>query len=353
VYRQELATSHHNLGVLLAALGEQVAARQAYRRALDLQEKLVADSPAVPAYRQELAKSHHSLGDLLAELGQWAAAEQAYRRALSLREQLAAELPAVPAYRQELARTYNGLGSLLAELGRKPAAEQAYRRALDLKEKLAAEFPSVPAHRQDLAGSCVNFGHLLRDQGQAEASLAWFDKAVALLEPLVRQEPRLVTGRLFLRNAHWGRAEALDKLGRHADAVKDWDRALELNALQVDEPGLRSGRARTLARAGEHARAVAEANALAEAKDVTGDTLYDLTCVCAIAAAGAKDAQTPGADARRLAEGYAARAVELLRRALAKGFQGAARVNKDKDLDALRERADFKELLAEWQARKK
>src|SRR5262249_35442352 len=207
-------------------------------------------------------------------------------------------------------------------------------------ERLAADFPSVPMYRTELAGSSVNFGGLLRDHGQVEASLAWYAKALALLEPLVQQEPRLAMEPLFLPNAHGGRAEAMDKLGRHADAGKDWDRALALNAAPANELVFRRSRALSLARAGDHARAVAEANALAEAKGATGNTLYDLACVCALAAAAVQD------DAK-LQDQYAARAVELLRQAVARGYKDAAPLKKDTDLDALRGREGFKRLVAE------
>jgi tetratricopeptide (TPR) repeat protein len=291
--------------------------------------------------------SHHNLGVVLKDLGQRPAAEKAYRRALDLYEQLAADFPAVPEYRLGLANSHNNLGNLLTVRGQLPAAERAYRRALGIREKLAADFPTMPEYRKDLPASYVNFGMLLVGQGQAEAGLAWYAKAITLLEPVVRQEPRLVAERFYLRNAHWGRAVALDGLGRHADAVKAWDRVLELNAVPAQESGFRHGRARSLARAGEHARAVAEANALAGANEVAAGTLYDLAGVCAVASAAVRDAKTPGADAARHAETYAARAVELLRQAVAKGYKDADRLNKDKDLDALRDREDFRKLVAE------
>jgi serine/threonine protein kinase/tetratricopeptide (TPR) repeat protein len=344
-YRQALVRIHTNLGVLLTDLGRRPEAERAYRRALEIQEKLSADFPAVPENRQQLAMCHNSLGNLLAELGRRPEAERAYRRALEIREKLAADFPAVPEYHRDLARSHNSLGNLLANLARKAEAERAYRRALEIRERLTAHFPAVPEYRRDLAGSSVNFGHLLGEQGQTEASLAWYAKAIALLEPLVQQEPRLVMERYFLRNAHWSRAEALDEMGRPADAVKDWDRALALNAVPANVPGIRSGRAQSLARAGEHAKAVAEASALAEAKDMNGGTLYDLACVCALAAAAVKD------DANLQAQ-YAARAVELLAQAVAKGFKDAARMKKDKDLDVLRDREDFGRLVAELEAKK-
>src|SRR5207247_1908917 len=107
----------------------------------------------------------------------------------------------------------------------------------------------------------------------------WYARAIARLEPVVQQDPRLFAERFALRMAHRGRAQALDNLGRHADALKDWDRAVELTDDTQLQALFRFQRARSLARAGEHARAVAEANALAAAKDIPGGNLYKFACV--------------------------------------------------------------------------
>jgi hypothetical protein len=78
---------------------------------------------------------------------------------------------------------------------------------------------------------------------------------------------------------------------------------------------------------------------------VAGDTLYNLACVCALASAAVKDAKNLGADAPRLAEEYAVRALELLRQAVAKGYKDFDHLKKDDDLKPLREREDFKKLV--------
>jgi serine/threonine protein kinase len=343
----EHGRAYWRLAAVRSEMGEKEVALKDYECARAIFAKLATDFPTAPQHCRDLAAIHNNLGNLLRDLGQWPAAEQAFRRALELQEKLATDFPTVPQSRQELARSHISLGLLLRDLGQRPAAEPAFRRGLEIQEKLADDFPTVPQYRADLAGSCVNFGSLLRDQGEAEVSSSWFAKAIALLDPLVKQEPRRVMERLFLRNAHWNWARGLDKLGRHTDAVKDWDRALALNARPAAEPLIRSGRAVSLARAGEHARAVAEANALAEAKHVTGDTLYDLACVCALAAA-----KVTGDPRPRLADQYATRAVELLRQAVAKGYKNAAHMKQDKDLDALRGRQDFTELVAKLESAK-
>ena len=57
----------------------------------------------------------------------------------------------------------------------------------------------------------------------------------------------------------------------------------------------------------------------------------------------------PGADAARLARQDADDATARLTKAIAAGFRDAATLKMDADLDALRNRDDFKKLLAELQ----
>ncbi len=53
-----------------------------------------------------------------------------------------------------------------------------------------------------------------------------------------------------------------------------------------------------------------------------------------------------------LKERYAARAVAPLKQAVEKGYNDAAHIKKAPDLDALRDRTDFKALLKELEGRK-
>jgi hypothetical protein len=65
---------------------------------------------------------------------------------------------------------------------------------------------------------------------------------------------------------------------------------------------------------------------------------YNAACVFALLGA------TPGLDAES-AERYAAHALELLRKAVEKGYPNLEEMKSDKDFDSLRERADFKQLF--------
>jgi hypothetical protein len=178
--------------------------------------------------------------------------------------------------------------------------------------------------------------------GQVGEALRLFDQAVAALEGLPAKDRAVAGTRQVLRDVQCGRAASLDKLGRHAESVRAWDRAIDLDE-GTNRPGFRLGRAGAMARGGDHAGAVAEANGIAELKGVGGPLLYDAACVCAVAAAAARgDAPLAGR--------YATRAVELLGRAREAGhFKDAAMINhakRDTDLDSLRSRDDFQKFMA-------
>jgi hypothetical protein len=140
----------------------------------------------------------------------------------------------------------------------------------------------------------------------------------------------------YLRNSYWGRARAYHGLQKFTEAVKDWDQAVDLS-LVAEQAGLRARRASSQVKAGQVAQAVAEAAELTKSSNWPASQWYDFACIYAIAS---------GKSAAKKSE-YADRAMELLRRAVKAGYKDAAQVAKDRDLDPVRARDDFKKLLAE------
>jgi tetratricopeptide (TPR) repeat protein len=297
---------------------------------------LADEFPVAPGYRSDLAGSHSSLASLLLDLGKQPEAEDQYRQAVAIQEKLAAEFPAQPGYHSELARNRNSLGVLLRRLGRGPEAEQQYLKALAIQEKLAADFPALPEYRISLGGSYCNFGNLLLAGGNRSRSLEWFARVIGTLAPIHQQEPRDALARQFLRNSHWARAMAHDQLQQFAEAIPDWDKAIELSSKE-EQPGMRASRAISRVNAGQAAQAVAEVAELTKSSDWSAGQWYNLACVFAIASDKLADKK----------QEYADRAMELLHKAVNVGFQDAAHIKQDNDLDALRARDDFQKLLAE------
>ncbi|HVK13535.1 MAG TPA: hypothetical protein VM597_32610, partial [Gemmataceae bacterium] len=66
-----------------------------------------------------------------------------------------------------------------------------------------------------------------------------------------------------------------------------------------------------------------------------------------------EDPKTPPADAARLAKEEADLAMAWLHKAVAAGFKDAAHLKRDPDLDPLRDREAFQQLVAELEAKKK
>jgi hypothetical protein len=81
------------------------------------------------------------------------------------------------------------------------------------------------------------------------------------------------------------------------------------------------------------------------------EQLYDAACAYALCAGAAKK-PSPASPLPQGARGdkLGDEAMALLKQAVAKGYQNAAHMKQDKDLDALRDREDFKKLLAELEA---
>jgi serine/threonine protein kinase len=338
-YRDELAGTFHALGRLLLKLGRWKEAQETYRRSLAIEANLVGEFPAALDYRQRLAENHSDLGYLLAVQGKLPDADAAFRKALEIREGLAAETPAVPEYRADLAGSHNALGHLQTALGRPLETASEYRTALAIREKLVAEFPAVRRHHIDLGASYGNVGDLALSGGNASESLEWFDKAIRTLTPVYEQGRRSVDGKAYLLSSHASRARALDRLRRHDEAIKDWDRAIELST-EKDRPGHRADRAVSRLLAGQVDAAVAEVAELTKLSNWSAAEWYNFACVYAVASSKVVAKKRE----------YADRAIELLTASVNAGFKDAAHIKQDKDLDALRDRSDFKKLLAELTA---
>jgi tetratricopeptide (TPR) repeat protein len=223
--------------------------------------------------------------------------------------------------------------------------------------KLAAEHPEVDEYHVRLGGTYGMLARLAAESGQPATALARGASAAKALEVVRRRAPKHAQARRFLRDVYWDRAKLLSRLGRPAEALPDWDRALEMDdgRARLD---LRLHRTRDLAVTGAHARPAAEADELVRDRALSATGLYNLACVWALASAAAQgDAKLAEADRVRLAERHAARAVELLTRAQAQGyFKGAKEVggmSEDTDLGSLRPRADFQRLVEGLRAKGK
>jgi tetratricopeptide (TPR) repeat protein len=278
---------------------------------------LAADFPARLDYLQDLANGFNVRGSLLSDMGRYKVAEEDFDQALSMYKQLAADFPARPELRQELAASHSNRGTLLRTTGRMHDAEKDFDRALVIFKQLAADFPFQPDLWGELAGTYVNLATLQQLQGN------WAAAKRLLLEgrphhlAALEANPRHPSYRQFYRShlaaltlAHAGLLESDDAV-RTADTCRDlgWD---------------------------------APADA------------YDAACYLSLCVPVMAEHNGLDATQRKVAvQFYGDAAMRLLRDAVSKGLKDAAHINKDTDLDPLRQRDDFRTLVAQLEGTEK
>ena len=341
--RRALGLGHHNLATVLGHLHRADDSQQQYGEALVIRKQLVDDFPAVSIYGRELASTLNRLGAILANQHKPVLAEQHHQRALDVMAKVAAVSIHLPDYREELSEINFSMGCLLDESNRQQDAQKYYRTSIDILEKLAAEFPAIPSYRVSLGASLCNNGRCVRMSGHPQDSLVWFDRAIQTLQVVYAKDEAQLDARAFLRNSYHSRATAFDQLLSYSQAIKDWDLVIELS-LPQQKHSARVSRVISLHLDGQVSKAIDE---IAELTNPTptesrhevprGADYYNFACIYALSSTKAPGQQVE----------YRNRAIAMLRQSIQSGFSDKSQISQDPDLDPLRERDDFKQILAE------
>jgi serine/threonine protein kinase/tetratricopeptide (TPR) repeat protein len=208
----------------------------------------------------------------------------------------------------------------------------------DFWTKMTAEYEEKVRRNPNDRNQVVQLGshylmlaQMAKDRRRPQEEIDWYDKAIGTLEK-GRDRELLIT-------SYPKRAAALTRAGRLRDALKDWDRALEINTWP-DHHEIRLQRALTLARLGDHAQAVAEADGFHPDNKLPGPALETFARVYAVAAkAGA---------GQEMSRKYAERALAMI--VLAKKASAPIKVERlrqDADFEALRGTDEFNKVLRE------
>jgi hypothetical protein len=179
---------------------------------------------------------------------------------------------------------------------------------VQLAEDLVRERPGNPQFMITLGEASAGLGRFLLEQGQPK-------EAVPLLQQAVEQQSA---------TAH----------ERGDDAA--WRRHLSTYQLRLAVALGKSGQTAAALESLQAARATLEGIARRTARDS-----YDLACIAA------QTSVVLGQQQSGLGEAEAVRATEALRQAIAAGYRDVSHLENDADLDPLRTRKDFQQLVAE------
>jgi tetratricopeptide (TPR) repeat protein len=319
--------------------------------ALVIRGRLAQEQPNNSERQNALAVAEHQMGQILIYERRYADAETHVGRAVAIRELLIQKHPQEERYQEVLAGNYVNLGMIYGNLRREAEAAAAHKKLESLLLPLIARRPEDVRMRQTLASAKVNWASGLLNKGQAKAGLASCNEAVELIEAVLRREPKYLGADQTALNAHGVRAQCEEALKLWAEAARDWDRVVELDAAP-NQWIRRVFRALARVRAREHARAVAEAKELGAWREVSAEGLWELARVHVLAIGAARsDAGLATTERDNLAERYTVGAIELLRKLQKQGFfkdpERAKWLKTDPDWEPLRGREDFRKLLAQ------
>jgi serine/threonine protein kinase len=316
-FRGDLASSRNNRGHLLYNMGRLKEAETDYDQAVSIYQQLAADFPSRPDFRQNLSRSHIGRGALLRNTGRLLKAKQDYDQAVNFLKQLLADFPFQPEFRQDLAGSQNNRGNVLRDMGQLQEAEQDYDQALSIRKQLAADFPNQPDRRNDLAGTCVNLALLHQQQRNCAAAKRLLLEGRPHHLAALMANPRHPSYRQFYRNHLAMLTVAHAGLLEQDDAVSTAETCRDLGW-----------------------------NAPADAYDAA---CFLSRCVPIVAQHDKLD----GKQRKEAERFYGDAAMKLLRDAVSKGYKDVAHMKKYTDLDPLRQREDFRKLVAELEGRGK
>lgn len=340
-YQQRLGQAHSNLGALYERTKRGPQAETEYQEAVRIYQGLVDRDRGVVAFQQTLAKLRHDLGGYYGRTGRPALAEAELLKECQVLEELRSQYPANFLNQDRLSQARALLAFTYFDSGRPTEAEAQIKKAVAVGEELVRQAPDNLDYSLNLGVTYFNWGRRERRAGKLPAAVEWFDRALKeTAKALPQDKAREVT--CF---AYWERALAVGQMGRHTEAIKDWDAALAHDNGDNRTAFLLS-RAASLARLGDYAQAVQQAEAVAAGKTLPFSLLFAQARVYSLAARAAEqDPNLAEAERRQRAGQYGEQGIKVLRRAVEAGYKDVQRLKTDPELEPLRAREEFKELL--------
>jgi serine/threonine protein kinase len=326
--------SMNNLATSYYLLGRYTDALKLNQETLALwKAKLGPDHPDTLQSMNNLANSYYYLGR--------------YTDALKLFEEtLALQKAKLGPNHPNTLRSMAGLAHSYYALGRHTDALKLGEETLALQK--ATLGPNHPYTLNSMMGLAYSYAAL----GRHTDALKLNEETLALMKSkLGPDHPDTLNSMMILARSYYA-------LGRHTDALKLNEETLALMKAKLgpNHPNTLMSMmnlARSYAALGRHADALKlcrQTTALWEKLNQTdARSLYDVACWRAVTTAVLR-ATDPSPAGAKQADAEAEQAMVWLKQAVAAGYKNAAHMEKDKDLDALRDREDFKKLLAELAA---
>ena len=322
--RRELSLVLLNIAQIQSEQGQTQEAIETLQKVLESQARLAAENPKDLDPRITMARAHGLLGQLLTlQPDKSEPALESYQKAVEYREEVVRERPELADQTYLLAMDLGDLNVTQQMTGKLDSALKSLHKALEILEQLNRRYPGILNYQGGLANTYNLMSDLNRRRGEPSESLAYAEKARAILNRLVAEHPKDVYSRIDLGKTYNNIGRLHQQSGDPAEALRSFQRVVDLYE------GL---------------------------PDLDPRNSYNLSCNLAlcIPLIGAENGTQGTLVADKLSKGdrfrrekYGDRAIQLLRRAIQGGFLNRELLETDADLNALRQRADFQDLINE------
>ncbi len=227
VFQSNLADSHNSIGLLQSNTGHPDQALESYGKALAIQERLRARTPASQRSRAAWPTATSTLGSSRAKRAirtrPWSRTARRWRSESGCaREPQRHRVPARPGPKPQQPRAPP------AQHGRSGPGAGVVRQGAGDPGTAGAENPSVTEFQSDLAGSHYNIGKLQHDTGNPDQALESYGKALAIQERLARDNPSVTKFQSSLASSHNNIGSVQGDTGHPDQALESYRKALAI-----------------------------------------------------------------------------------------------------------------------------
>jgi serine/threonine protein kinase/tetratricopeptide (TPR) repeat protein len=360
------------LGNVYRELADYPRAEAMFRAALALRRELLGDK------HEDVAQALVGLGEALSNQKQWGEAERLFSEALAMQRELLGEPHPTIGFTlfhlgmmcnrmhmynhmQRSAEAENHLREALVNYGEHSSPgtldQLAYsltrQRKYEEAEPIAREAVALwrkqtPSGSPLLSIAIYNYGTLLSLQGKHTEAEPYYREA---LEMKRKQFPPNHPQTFWSLGSM---ARLLIASDRGDEAIPFIDECVQVGEKAAMQPSsaLFDFRLRYFQKRQDAAGCRASSEMWERMNRTDAAFLYNAACFRGVTAAVLRETDR-SPEAATIAAAEADRAMDWLRKAVDAGYTDAGHMKQDKDLDALREREDFKKLVAELEAKQK
>jgi serine/threonine protein kinase len=379
-YWVDLAICDNDLGRFHHQVNDRATAYRFHSEAREIRERTAREHPDSARFQDELVRSYSNLSLLALDEGKVDEALRLTEQAVAILERVTREVsPAtqldlptdlgkaynsIGSLRIALAGHYSRLGYLQRRIGRREDALGSFRKSLTIVESLLAADPENMNYQGAYASTGTNVCSLLDFMGHADEAHVTERKLKPVVKRLIAENPNVPGYKANLALLLSLQGSQSTKSGRFEEAVPPLREALTIfERLGAENPRAAYYQHRIAAACRHlglipppHLAHTEGLNLLRRAESLLKDlpnpdtvAIYDLACTQGLIAGRLGRGEAEAAERER----YVEKAIETLSRAIAGGYKDVANIRSDTDLDALRDREDFKKLMAKLGAEAK